>query len=72
MAQASRVVAEVLELLKEKVIPGVTTEDLDRMAEEAIRARGRYLLLKDIAITPRLYVPLSMNRLCTGSHQSVG
>ncbi|MBA5869221.1 MAG: type I methionyl aminopeptidase [Nitrospira sp. CR2.1] len=40
MAQASRVVAEVLELLKEKVIPGVTTEDLDRMAEEAIRARG--------------------------------
>lgn len=40
MAQASRVVAEVLELLKEKVVPGVTTEDLDRMAEEAIRAKG--------------------------------
>ncbi|MCS6325552.1 MAG: type I methionyl aminopeptidase [Nitrospira sp.] len=40
MAQASRVVAEVLELLKEQVVPGITTDDLDRMAEEAIRARG--------------------------------
>ncbi len=40
MAQASRVVAEVLELLKTKVAPGITTDDLDRMAEEAIRERG--------------------------------
>ena len=40
MAQASQVVAEVLELLKEKVSPGITTDDLDRMAEEAIRGRG--------------------------------
>ncbi len=40
MAEASRVVAEVLELLKEKVAPGITTDDLDRMAEEAIRVRG--------------------------------
>jgi methionyl aminopeptidase len=40
MAQASQVVAEVLELLKEKVSPGITTDDLDRMAEEAIRKRG--------------------------------
>lgn len=40
MAQASRVVAEVLELLKGKVAPGITTDDLDRMAEEAIRGRG--------------------------------
>ena len=40
MAQASQVVAEVLELLKEKVAPGITTDDLDRMAEEAIRGRG--------------------------------
>src|SRR4249919_862815 len=40
MAQASRIVAEVLELLKGKVAPGITTDDLDRMAEEAIRVRG--------------------------------
>ena len=40
MAQASQVVAEVLELLKGKVTPGITTDDLDRMAEEAIRGLG--------------------------------
>lgn len=40
MAQASQVVAEVLELLKGKVTPGISTDDLDRMAEEAIRGRG--------------------------------
>lgn len=40
MAQASQIVAEVLELLKEKVAPGITTDDLDRLAEEAIRGRG--------------------------------
>lgn len=40
MAQASQVVAEVLELLKGKVTPSISTDDLDRMAEEAIRGRG--------------------------------
>ncbi len=34
MAQASQVVADVLELLKEKVAPGITTDDLDCMAED--------------------------------------
>ena len=40
MAQASRVVAETLVLLRKEVRAGVTTDDLDRIAEEAIRARG--------------------------------
>ncbi|HET9961719.1 MAG TPA: type I methionyl aminopeptidase [Nitrospiraceae bacterium] len=40
IAKASTVVAEVLELLKEEVAPGITTDDLDRLAEEAIRGRG--------------------------------
>ncbi|GMV51686.1 type I methionyl aminopeptidase [Nitrospirales bacterium NOB] len=40
MAEASRVVAEVLELLRGQVAPGMTTDDLDRMAEEGIRKRG--------------------------------
>lgn len=40
MAQASRVVAETLEVLKRAVKPGVTTDDLDRLAEVEIRARG--------------------------------
>jgi methionyl aminopeptidase len=40
MAQASRVVAEVLGILKQVVRPGVTTDELDKLAESEIRARG--------------------------------
>ena len=40
MAKASRVVAEALAVLKEAVKPGITTDELDRLAETEIRARG--------------------------------
>jgi methionyl aminopeptidase len=40
MAEASRVVAEVLEIVRKQVRPGVSTDELDCLAEEAIRARG--------------------------------
>jgi methionyl aminopeptidase len=40
MAEASRVVAEALAIVKKAVCPGISTEELDRIAEEAIRARG--------------------------------
>jgi len=40
MAEASRVVAEALDIVRKAVYPGVTTDDLDRLAEEAIRGRG--------------------------------
>ena len=40
MALASRVVAETLEVLKKAVRPGITTDELDRLAEEEIRSRG--------------------------------
>lgn len=40
MARASKVVAETIQALKREVRPGITTEDLDRMAEEFIRSRG--------------------------------
>lgn len=40
MAKASRVVAEALAVLKNAVKPGVTTDELDRLAESEIRARG--------------------------------
>ena len=41
MAQASRVVAETLQILKKAVKPGITTDELDRLAEEEIRVQGR-------------------------------
>lgn len=40
IARASKLVAETLEALKREVRPGITTEDLDRLAEEFIRSRG--------------------------------
>jgi methionyl aminopeptidase len=40
MARASKVVAETLQALRGEVRPGVSTEDLDRIAEEFIRKRG--------------------------------
>jgi len=40
MALASRVVAETLAGLKKAVRPGITTDELDRLAEEEIRSRG--------------------------------
>jgi methionyl aminopeptidase len=39
MAKASRVVAETLEVLKKAVRPGVTTDELDALAEAEILAR---------------------------------
>lgn len=40
MAEASRVVAEALDIVRKAVYPGVSTDELDRIAEEAIRGRG--------------------------------
>ena len=40
MERASKLVAETLQALKQQVRPGITTEDLDRIAEEFIEARG--------------------------------
>lgn len=39
MRVAGRMVAEILELLKEKVAPGVTTAELDRLAESECKKR---------------------------------
>jgi methionyl aminopeptidase len=40
MAKASRVVAEALQILRKEVRPGISTEELDQLAENAIRSRG--------------------------------
>src|ERR1051326_2376222 len=40
MRRAGQIVAEVLERLKQEVKPGVTTLELDRIAEDMTRKRG--------------------------------
>jgi methionyl aminopeptidase len=46
MRQAGRIVAEVFELMREKIRPGVTTGELDAAAERLIRKRGAIPLFK--------------------------
>ena len=40
MREAGRIVAETLELIRQAVKPDVTTQELDRIADEYIRERG--------------------------------
>ncbi|MGC4099258.1 MAG: type I methionyl aminopeptidase [Nitrospira sp.] len=40
MAEASRVVAEALKIVRDSVCAGISTEELDRIAEQEIRSRG--------------------------------
>jgi methionyl aminopeptidase len=40
MAEAGTVVARTLELIRESIRPGVTTDELDRLADEFIRSEG--------------------------------
>jgi methionyl aminopeptidase len=42
MARAGKVVADTLALMQESIRPGITTGELDRLAEEYIRAQGGY------------------------------
>jgi methionyl aminopeptidase len=46
MARAGTVVAETLALLEEHIQPGITTGELDEIAEEHIRSRGGYPTFK--------------------------
>ena len=46
MREAGRLVAEVFEVLRPNVVPGVTTLDLDHQAEEYIRKRGAIPIYK--------------------------
>jgi methionyl aminopeptidase len=53
MAQASRVVAEALDIVRKAVQPGITTEELDSIAEQEIRVRGALPAFKGYRSYPR-------------------
>lgn len=53
MAKASMVVAEALAVLKSAVKPGITTDELDRLAESEIRARGAIPAFKGYRSYPK-------------------
>ncbi len=61
MRRAGRVVAEVLALIEEAIKPGVSTADLDRLAEEHIRRSGATPSFKGYpGINPRRPFPASV------------
>lgn len=64
---ACRVVAEVLLRLREVVEPGVTTWDLDRMAEEWSRSRGAVPAFKGYNVAGRVYP----SALCASVNEEV-
>lgn len=46
MRKAGKIVADTLELMRENVQPGITTGELDRIAEEYIKKQGAYPTFK--------------------------
>ena len=52
MRVAGLVVGETLELLREAAVPGVTTLELDAVAEDSIRSRGGIPSFKGYAHPP--------------------
>ena len=55
MRAASAVVAEVLATLRERVRPGVSTAELDRLAEELTRRRGAVPAFKGYEVGGRVF-----------------
>jgi methionyl aminopeptidase len=55
MRRAGQIVAEVLERLQVEVKPGVTTLDLDRIAEEMTRKRGAVPAFKGYQVGSRVF-----------------
>jgi methionyl aminopeptidase len=68
MRESCRIVAEVLRLLKAEIRPGVTTGELDRIAEEYIVSRGGEPAFKGYGSDRRNLFPAS---LCTSVDEQV-
>ncbi len=68
MCQAGRIVAEVLEAMRHKARPGVTTAELDRLAEEIIRKRDGIPSFKGYPGNGRNDFPAS---ICTSVNEEI-
>src|SRR5436853_3840095 len=67
MSRASKIVAEVLEALRDQVKPGVTTESLDQFAEKFIVDRGGVPAFKGYRVRELVY----HHTLCTSINDAV-
>jgi methionyl aminopeptidase len=71
MREAGRIVAEVYEVLRPHVVPGVTTLDLDRMAEEYIRKRGAIPVYKGYLPAGARGVPPFPGTICASVNEVI-
>jgi methionyl aminopeptidase len=62
MRAASAVVAEVLAALRERVRPGVSTAELDAMAEELTRRRGALPAFKGYEVGGRVFPSVHLDQ----------
>ncbi len=67
MRRASQIVAEVLEELKGTVVPGITTLDMDALAEEQTQKKNARPAFKGYTMAGRVY-PCS---LCTSVNEEI-
>lgn len=67
MSRAAKIVAEVLNALRSRVKPGVTTADLDAFAESFILERGGVPAFKGYRVRDRVYA----HTLCTSINEAV-
>jgi methionyl aminopeptidase len=71
MREAGRIVAEVYEVLRPHVVPGVTTLDLDRMAEEYIRKHGAIPLYKGYVPAGGQGIPPFPGTICASVNEVI-
>ncbi len=71
LREAGRLVAEVYEILREQVVPGVTTSDLDRVAEEFIRRKGAVPIYKGYVPAGGRGIPPFPGTICASVNQVI-
>ena len=71
MREAGRLVAEVFEILRPHVVPGVTTLDLDRMAEEYIRQHDAIPLYKGYVPAGGRGIPPFPGTICASVNEVI-
>ena len=71
MREAGRIVAETYEVLRPHVAPGVTTFDLDRLAEEFIRKRGAIPVYKGYVPNGGRGIPPFPGTICASVNEVI-
>lgn len=64
MREAGKIVADTHEVIRDAITPGISTLELDKIAEENIKNIMQYHLLKAMEGFQEVYVLLLTTKLC--------